>query len=50
MDEAKASQTEYPYPLPGELWDRNSLLVSHDDVFDGTTPADENAYLASNFV
>lgn len=50
MNEAKSSQPENPRSITGEVRNRNSLLVSHDDKFDRSSAAYQNADLSPNFI
>ena len=50
MDETKASQPEDSRSITGEVRNRHPLLISYDDVFNGSPAAYQNAYLASNFI
>lgn len=50
MNEAKTPQTQDPRSIPREVGDRNALLISNHDDFNGPSPANEDADLTSNFV
>ena len=50
MNEAKSSQPENCRSITGEIRNRNSLLVSHNDKFDRSSAAYQNADLSPNFI
>jgi hypothetical protein len=50
MNESKTPQTEDPGPIPREIRDRNALLISYDDDLNGSSSANKNTYLTSDFV
>jgi len=50
VNETKASQPEDSRSITGEVRNRNPLLISHDDEFDGSSTTYQNADLASNFI
>jgi len=49
MDETKASQPEDSGSKTRQVRNRNPLLVSHDDEFDGPSAAYKDSNLASYF-
>jgi hypothetical protein len=50
VDETKASQPEDSRSKTGEVRNRNPLLISHDNKFDGPSTAYQDTDLASNFI
>ncbi len=50
MYETKASEPEDSRSKSGEVWNRNPLVISHDDKFNGAPTIYQNTDLASNFV
>jgi hypothetical protein len=50
MNEAKSSQPENSGSITGEVRNRNPLLISHDNEFDRSSAAYQNADLSPNFI
>ncbi len=50
MNESEPPQTENACPISRKIGNRDSFLVTYRDDFDGSSSANKNTYLTSDFV